>query len=1001
MGKLEKSFYWLSFFLVIYITIGFKLVPSVLKEQLVKNLDENLTQKTDIGKVEFNPFTFKATIHDFKISDENKQTTISFKEFSIDFTLIKSIEKQHISFKEILLKDAFVNILEEKDGSLNLTKILKPSQNQDEIKEEKNSLDIEFLVSKIVLENANIKYSNQDEIPYFVDLKNINYTLYDLGTYKNSLTSNDLKLKLNESTNITIGGAFKLQPFKAYGKILIEDLRLKEFLTYKKDLLNFDLDEKANLNLELNYNLDTTNNLDLKLHTNKFEFNNLNLTQNKTALLNLEKIDIKTFTFDLQNQDVTFNNIDFNSLKANMILNKNGINFANLINQTNQEEPKQQTKQETSTKEEIKSKPWNINLSNVKLNNSDFIFDDKINSSLTQIKNFNINLNNLKVVDSDIELNTLVANNPNISFKDNKNNLSVSSKNTKIDLDKLSLKNSILDINKIDISKDNLNFSDKKSNINLDSDKINVLVKNLQINNSKTSIEKLSLKTPKLNFDDIKSKMKIETSNINLAVNSFLLNNEDISIKDIKLIKPSISMKDKINNIQLDAKDIQVHINNLVNKKENLSINFIKLLEPKLEFLNTNDKTKIMAKNLDLEIKKLSNSKKNGFKIEKTNLNKPNISIVLAKKDIQTDLKEVQEEVKIVKKEDNKTSKTKLNIGPLNITNGIFSFEDKNLALPFKTTITQLNGKVSEFKNNESSTTDLSLNGVVDQYGVAKITGVVHPNNIKFLTDINMKFQNIAMQNFTPYTAKFIGRELKSGKLDLDLKYNIEQSNLDAKNSIIITKLELGNEVQSPDAVSLPLGIAISLLEDSNGVIDINLPVSGNVDDPQFSIGSIVWKAFVNLITKAVTAPFSLLGAIFNFDESEINSVKFDLLENEITPIQKETLDKIALILNAKKEIAIKVSASYDENKESLALKEKKYLDRKNDDRNLKKEEINNLISKEKVDSKELELIAKNRILNIKNYLTKEKAINEKQIVLNDEILTSNSSIDLKIEQIK
>ena len=165
MGKLEKSFYWLSFFLVIYITIGFKLFPSVLKEQLVKNLDENLTQKTDIGKVEFNPFTFKATIHDFKISDENKQTTISFKEFSIDFALIKSIEKQHISFKDILLKNAFVNILEEKDGSLNLTKLLKPTQNEEEITKEKNSSDIDFLVSKIVLENANIKYSNQDKKP--------------------------------------------------------------------------------------------------------------------------------------------------------------------------------------------------------------------------------------------------------------------------------------------------------------------------------------------------------------------------------------------------------------------------------------------------------------------------------------------------------------------------------------------------------------------------------------------------------------------------------------------------------------------------------------------------------------------------------------------------------------------------------------------------------------------------------------------------------------------
>lgn len=927
MGKLEKSFYWFCFFLTIYIIIGFKIIPTVLKEQLVKNLDENLTQKTTINKVEFNPFTFKATIHDFRISDENNQTSISFKKLSIDFSLLKSIEKKHISFKDIFLKDAFVNILEEKDGSLNLVKLLKPSQNQEEIKEEeKSSLDIKFLISKMVFENANIKYSNQDKIPYALDLKNINYTLYDLGTYKNILSSNDLKLKINENTNISIGGAFKLQPFKAYGKIVIEDLKLKEFLTYKKELLNFDLNEKANLNLELNYNLDTTNNFDLKLNTDKFEFNNINLTQNKTALLNLEKIDIKTFAFDLQNQDITFDNIDFNSLKANMVLDKNGINFANLINQTTKKEPKQ----ESISKKENESKPWNINLSNVKLNNNDFIFDDEINNSLTQSKNFNINLNNLKIVNSDINLDSLILNNPNISFKDNKNSLFISSKNTKINLDKLNLKNSILDINKIDISKDNLNFSDKKSNINLNSDKTNLSIKNIQINNSKTSIENLSLKIPKLNFDDIKSKIKMEVSDINLLLNSFLLNNKDISIKDIKLS------------------------------------------DTKLDFLNTNDKTKILAKNIDLEIKKLSNSQENGFKIEKTDLNKPNISIVLAKKDTQsedknntkTDLKEVQEEVKIVKKEENKTSKTKLDIGPLNITNAIFSFEDKNLALPFKTTISQLNGKVSEFKNNESSTTNLSLNGVVDKYGVAKITGIVHPNNIKFLTDINMKFQNIAMQNFTPYTAKFIGRELKSGKLDLDLKYNIEKSNLEAKNNITITKLELGDEIQSPDAVSLPLGIAISLLEDSNGVIDINLPVSGNVDDPEFSIGSIVWKAFINLITKAATAPFSLLGAIFNFSEDEIKTVKFDLKQDEITPIQKETLDKIAQILNAKNDIAIKISPSFKKDEES-------------------------------------EKTGKNRIINIKEYLVKEKSVNQKQVILSDETQISNSSIDLKIEKIK
>ena len=243
-------------------------------------------------------------------------------------------------------------------------------------------------------------------------------------------------------------------------------------------------------------------------------------------------------------------------------------------------------------------------------------------------------------------------------------------------------------------------------------------------------------------------------------------------------------------------------------------------------------------------------------------------------------------------------------------------FEDKNLPIPFKTTISKLTGEVSAVKNRANSTSNLEINGVVDNYGVAKITGIVNPNNIKLLTDVNMKFKNISMKNFTPYTAKFVGRAIKDGKLELDLNYNISESNLKAKNSIIIKKLELGEKIESKDAVSLPLDLAITLLEDSSNTIDLNLPVSGNVDDPEFSIAAIVWKAFVNLITKAITAPFSLIGSLFNFSEDEINSVDFNLKESEITPIQKETLDKIALILNSKKEFAISFSPSFDEKNE-------------------------------------------------------------------------------------
>ena len=199
MGKLEKSFYLLCFFLVIFIVAGFKVVPAVLKEQLIKNLDENLTTKTTIEKIEFNPFTLNAKIYKFKLTNEDNSSDIYLDKLAIDFSLLKSIEKRHISFKNITLDGIYLNIIEEKDGTFNLSKIVKPTENKPKEETKTENSDIKFLISKIDLLNTNINFTTlvKNE-PITINLKDINYTIYDLGTYKNALSSNDLKFKLNE-----------------------------------------------------------------------------------------------------------------------------------------------------------------------------------------------------------------------------------------------------------------------------------------------------------------------------------------------------------------------------------------------------------------------------------------------------------------------------------------------------------------------------------------------------------------------------------------------------------------------------------------------------------------------------------------------------------------------------------------------------------------------------------------------------------------------------------
>ena len=127
----------------------------------------------------------------------------------------------------------------------------------------------------------------------------------------------------------------------------------------------------------------------------------------------------------------------------------------------------------------------------------------------------------------------------------------------------------------------------------------------------------------------------------------------------------------------------------------------------------------------------------------------------------------------------------------------------------------------------------------------------------------SMSFRNIELSIFNPYSGKFAGYDISKGKLTTELHYKVEGRKLDAQHHIIIDQLEFGDKTASKQAVSLPIKLAVALLKDRNGVIDLNLPVGGSLDDPSFRLAPIIWKVFVNLLEKAVTAPFALLGALF------------------------------------------------------------------------------------------------------------------------------------------
>lgn len=264
-----------------------------------------------------------------------------------------------------------------------------------------------------------------------------------------------------------------------------------------------------------------------------------------------------------------------------------------------------------------------------------------------------------------------------------------------------------------------------------------------------------------------------------------------------------------------------------------------------------------------------------------------------------------------------------VNLDRLRFRAGKLDFGDYSLLIPFETRIHGLRGSLSGLSTTPGTPGQLELDGEVDNFGLARAAGQIELFNPTNYTDLKVIFRNLEMTRLTPYMATFAGRKIESGKLSLDLEYKINQRQLKGENQIVIDSLELGERVESPTAKDLPLDLAIAILRDSNGRIDLGLPISGNLDDPQFSYGQIVWKAITNVLSKIVTAPFRALGSLFGGSAGEkIDSIAFDAGASRLTPPEREKLVRIAGVLNKRPGLALTVQGTWAE-PDRLALQDR------------------------------------------------------------------------------
>ncbi|MDR2548798.1 MAG: DUF748 domain-containing protein [Desulfobulbus sp.] len=254
---------------------------------------------------------------------------------------------------------------------------------------------------------------------------------------------------------------------------------------------------------------------------------------------------------------------------------------------------------------------------------------------------------------------------------------------------------------------------------------------------------------------------------------------------------------------------------------------------------------------------------------------------------------------------------------------GDLVFADLSLLPQFKTRIHDLGGTVVGLASAAEKQAKVQLEGRVDELGTAKISGVLRPSDFAKASDLNLVFRNLEMKNLSPYSGKFAGRLIKSGKISADLGYTLQDYKMTGNNKIVIDNLLLGDKVEAPEAGNLPLDLAIALLKDANGRIDIGLPVTGDLNDPHFSLGALVWKMLTNVITKAAAAPFMALGGLLGGNADQFESVAFAPGSRDLAPVEQDRLLKLAEALDRRPNLKLIVQGRYSPGIDGLELRER------------------------------------------------------------------------------
>jgi len=284
---------------------------------------------------------------------------------------------------------------------------------------------------------------------------------------------------------------------------------------------------------------------------------------------------------------------------------------------------------------------------------------------------------------------------------------------------------------------------------------------------------------------------------------------------------------------------------------------------------------------------------------------------------------------------------TPIRIDTLTLRNGRIGLADHFIQPNYAATLTDVTGRMTGLSSKAGTVAQLDLRGSLANHSPLTVTGSVNPLAAAAFADVRASFRDIDLPPFTPYSGKYAGYAIARGAITMEVSYKLQNRKLSAQNRFLVDHFEFGDKIESPTATRLPVKLAVSLLKDRNGVIDVDLPIEGSLDDPKFRIGKIIWKLIGNLVVKAATAPFALIGQLFGGGGgADLSSVDFADGSAALDDAAKKKLDALAKAMENRPGLTLEATGRFSEDQDPPGLRRLRF------ERKLKAQKLADLAKK-------------------------------------------------------